>query len=225
MITMANPAELLHSIFIKWNNRGKTAVAARDDGELLEHRHAVRYLEEINELLDIAERAGKRVATYRKFFPIWLKTVFMYSSSWTGTNSGGIQQSQIDQLDNLINLLDEFVITPEEEATADLQDYLREVLSALDEDTSLSIPVRESARSVTNHMLGCIDDLTVAGEYDFKKSLERLLGALATVVLQTKKKDMWHGLLNKFVYPYAVGNLPQIGNPMPIFEVVAGAGS
>jgi hypothetical protein len=113
---MANPAELLHDLFVSWDNDKQSAKMARNDAASLRvHRQAVRYLDSIDELLDVAEAAGKRVKNYRAYFRLWTRTVFNFPNSWQGSGSGGINVEQIRHLENLIDLLDDFVerIDPE----------------------------------------------------------------------------------------------------------------
>lgn len=225
MMVMANPAELLHDLFVRWNHSGLTAEGARRDPDLVQHRNAVRYLSEIEELISVAERDGKRVGTYRRNFPVWVKTVFHFPQHWRSSSSGGISQNQIDALENLIDLLDGYVIAPDQSKFLDLREYLDFVGKNLAEDKSLSTDVRESAGTVIAHLLGCMDDLTVTGDFEFGKAIERLLGVLASVAFRSKQKNRWRTVLDMFVYPYAVGNLPSIEDGVQFFQIMAGSGS
>lgn len=222
---MANPAELLHDLFVRWNSDSGTAEYGRQDPGLAQHRHAVRYLSEIEELIDVAERDGKRVGAYQRYFPVWVKTVFNFPRNWKGPDTGKITQNQIDILGNLIDLLDGYVVAPDHSKFLDLRTYLEFVGKNLAEDDSLSPDVRESAGTVIAHLLGCIDDLTVVGDFEFAKAIERLLGVLATVALRSKQKKRWRTVLDLFVYPYAVGNLPSLEEGIQFFQIMAGSDS
>ena len=222
---MANPAELLHALFVQWNSPTGTAEGSRQDPDLIQHRHAVRYLSEIEELIEVAERDGKRVEAYQRYFPVWVATVFHFPKNWNGTDTAKIAQNQIDILGNLIDLLDGYVVAPDHSKFLDLRTYLEFVGKNLAEDDSLSPDVRESAGTVIAHLLGCIDDLTVVGDFEFAKAIERLLGVLATVALRSKQKDRWRTVLDLFVYPYAVGNLPSLEEGVQFFQIMAGSGS
>ncbi|WP_313007362.1 hypothetical protein [Corynebacterium variabile] len=221
---MANPAELLHDLFVRWNAPNTAPSSGRNDPSLVMHRHAVRYLGEIEELLSVAERNGKRVGSYREYFPLWVKTVFNFPNSWGTPASGAISNEQILHLDNMVDLLNEFVVSPDESKFLDLREYLNLVGKNLAADDSLSPAVRESAGTVITHILGCMDDLTVIGDFEFGKAIERLLGVLATISLRSSQKDRWRKVLDLFVYPYAVGNLPMLSDGAQFFQLMAGSG-
>lgn len=221
---MANPAELLHGIFVRWNAPNASAAGGRNDPTLVQHRHAIRYLDEIDELIEVAERDGKRVGPYRRYFPEWVETVFNYAESWRANGSGEITQTQIDTLENLIDLLDGYVVAPDRSKFLDLRNYLNVVGKNLAEDESLSSDVRESAGTVIAHLLGCIDDFTVIGDFEFGKAIERLLGVLATITLRSKQKERWHTVLNDFVYPYVVNNLPGVAAGAGFAQLMFGSG-
>ncbi|MGO1992253.1 MAG: hypothetical protein ACTH2Y_10555 [Corynebacterium sp.] len=222
---MANPAELLHDLFVSWNATGTSASAARKDPDLVQHRNAVRYLGEIDELLEIAKKNKKRVGTYRSYFPLWVKTVFNYPGSWGGQNTAKIDQNQIDQLDNLIDMIDGFVVSPDKETLDQFREYVRLIEWNLDEDESLSPAVRESARAVCVHMLSCVDNLAVTGSFEFGKAFERLLGVLATVTLRSSQRSRWRTVVDFLVWPYAVANLPQIEEGRQFLELMVGTNS
>lgn len=222
---MANPAELLHDLFVRWNAEGKTASTARNDNELVQHRNAVRYLDEIDELLSIAEARKKRVGTYRRYFPLWVRTVFNYPEAWKGQNTAKIGQTQIDQLDNLIDMIDEFTVSPDKPSLSQFREYVRLIEWNLGQDESLSPAVRESARAVCVHMLSCVDNLAVTGSFEFGKAFERLLGVLATVTLRSSQRSRWRAVINFLVWPYAVANLPQIEEGRQFLELMFGTNS
>jgi hypothetical protein len=69
-----------------------------------------------------------------------------------------------------------------------------------------------------------MDDLTVIGDFEFGKAIERLLGVLATISLRSSQKDRWRKVLDLFVYPYAVGNLPMLSDGAQFFQLMAGSG-
>lgn len=216
---MANPAELLHDLFVSWNNDKQSAQSARHDtASLVTHRRAVRYLDGIDELLDVAEATGKRVKNYRDYFPYWAQTVFHFPRSWQGSNTGAINVEQIRHLENLIDLLDDFVERIDTEKFEALSTYLTLVERTLDEDESLLDSVKRSARAMIIHLRGCMEDFAIVGDFDFEKALERLIGVLAHVGLRSQKKDVWSEVMGQFVFPYMVNNLPAISDGVGVIS-------
>lgn len=216
---MANPAELLHDLFVSWNNDKQSAQGARLDSETLAaHRRAVRYLDGIDELLDVAQAAGKRVRTYRAYFPAWTKTVFHFPRNWTGSNTGAIKLEETRHLENLIDLLDDFVERIDPEKFEALSTYLTLVEKTLTEDESLPDSVKRSARAMITHLRGCMEDFAIVGDFDFEKALERLIGVLANVGRRSQKKDVWSKVMGQFAFPYAVNNLPSISDGVSVIS-------
>lgn len=220
---MANPAELLLGIFSSWNKQGKTAESARSDGALSQHFQAARLITEIEELLDVLDSLGKRTCVYRRQIPAWKKTLFNYPRNWKSSDTGVINQTQLDHLDTLVDKIGEVLPVPEQARIESLKGYLDKVLEELAEDDSLSPAVRDSAIAVTNNVIGCIDDLQVLGTFAFSQAFERLLGCLAIVALRSKKKSTWKRVLDGMIYPYAVNNLPSLEAAGATFKSITSA--
>ncbi|WP_139024455.1 hypothetical protein [Corynebacterium nuruki] len=155
---------------------------------------------------------------YRTYFPLWTRTVFNFPNSWQGTSSGGINVEQIRHLENLIDLLDDFVERIDPAKFEALSTYLTLVEKTLDEDESLPDSVKRSARAMITHLRGCMEDFAIVGDFDFEKALERLIGVLAQVGLRSEKKDEWSKVMGLFVFPYMVNNLPAISDGVSVIS-------
>lgn len=208
---MANPAELLFDQLVEWNSSKHTASQARNDSkDLALHRRAIHNLNDINQLLRHMESLGKRVGVYKRTFPKWVQIVFRYPGGWQGTGTGKIDQIDLDHLENLIDALDPFVPKLETERFEDIDKYLSDVQSLLDEDDSLDTLTRESAREAVSNVREALADFEKHGDFRTEKLFQLLLGQLAYVTLRSSKRGKWKKVLDDFVVPYSVGQFPEI---------------
>lgn len=206
---MANPAELLFDIFTSWNSAISTVKARNDSDALPRHRLAVTHLNDIERLLDIMASDGKRVSTYKMRFPQWVKIVFNYPHSWEG-NYGTIDGGALESLENLIDTMASYVPTMDEARFDELKVYLDKVEEALRDDDSLSAAVAAGTMTLVQNLRTILDQYTVCGDLQLEQALERLLGNLAKVTLHSKHATRWRKLIDEFVFPYAVGQLPEL---------------
>lgn len=217
---MANPAELLYDIFDSWHDTTKKTHSARNDSDLQEHMYAAKLLLQVEASLEILEKAGKNVRTHQRYVPEWRKMLFNYRRSWTG-DSAQTRGPNLDMLGAAIEVVGMAVEEPDPEKIEKLVTYLSDVKEKLSEDDSLPKYIRLSAEATVDNILGAIKDGGVVNSYEFSQQIEQLLGTLATIALRSKRTDMWKGVLNAFVYPYAVSQLP--GLPVSeTYELVKG---
>lgn len=165
------------------------------------------------------------MSAYRSYFPHWVKTVFRYPHGWELSGSGEIDIEQIRHLDTLVDIIGDFVQEADPDKFEDLSAYLKLVETALTEDTSLPLSVLAPARAALANLRGCIDAYEVVGAFDFAKGVERLLGALAMVAISSNEKARWRKLINAFVVPYAVNNLPGLAAGAGLVQLMLGSGS
>lgn len=206
---MANPAELLFDIFKSWNSNSAPVKARNDSDALPRHRLAVAHLNDIERLLDIMHSDGKRVFTYKKRFPQWVKIVFNYPRDWQH-NYGTIEDGAMESLENLIDTMDSYVPKMDEARFDELKKYLDKVEKALHDDDSLSAAVTAGTMTLVQNLRTILDQYTVCGDLQLEQALERLLGNLAKVTLRSKHAARWRTLIDEFVFPYVVGQLPEL---------------
>ena len=207
---MANPAELLFNLLTSWNSSSSAANARKDSGSLENHRHAVRYLAEIDQILHSMENDGKRTNSFRRAYPEWVKTVFCYPKDWAHVETGPVSQSSRDVLEGLIDYADMYLPKVDEEKFDTLKAYLETVETALLEDDSLSDVVKSSCRSLIQNLRTIVDNYSVHGSFELDQCLQNLLGNLALITLRSRARSKWQTILNTFVFPYAVGSVPAI---------------
>lgn len=206
---MANPAELLFNQFTEWRASDKTALSARPDtDDLALHRRAIQNLNDIRSLLLAMENAGKRVGVWKRAFPRWTRIIFCYPGSWRGGGSGGIQQKDLDDLETLIDAVDPFVTKLDESAFEKFRSYLDEVEEALEEDDSLDEHFKESVRVAVRNVREAFDRFTTVGDYRTDEALKSLLAQIALVMVRSQNKNKWEKILNRWIFPYAVNQLP-----------------
>lgn len=205
---MANPAELLFNQFSQWNAPGKTALSARSDNDdLALHRRAVQNLNDIRSLLLAMENAGKRVGVWKRAFPRWTRIIFWYPGNWSG-GSAGIEQKDLDDLETLIDAVDPFVTKLDESAFEKFRNYLDEIEEALREDDSLDAHFKESVRIAVRNVREAFDQFTTVGDYRTDEALKSLLAQIALVMVKSQNKNKWEKILNGWIFPYAVNQLP-----------------
>ncbi|STC97731.1 hypothetical protein [Corynebacterium renale] len=213
---MANPAELLLTLFEKWNQDSGFVAETRGDDDLLStHRQALTYIDQMSALIDELESRGKRVRFHRAYLPRWIKTVFNYPRHWDSSGDKAIiDERQLQQLESLANDLDDIVPEADAAQIEAFKNYLTAVLTALEEDKTLPDDVRKQAKAVIIHIQTVVDQLAVVGEFELQGSLDRLLGVLLRVAATSQQHARWVKILKTFVWPFVTGNLTGITAPM-----------
>lgn len=200
---MANPAELLHSLFSSWiSNTTHTVKDARNDPQLKEHRRAITYLDSIERLLDRMDDDGKRTTIWRKHFPTWVNTVFNYPNQWSQANKGTMSGVSIDHLETLIDYANDYSPKIEVEKLPLLGLYIEAVKVALADDDSLPKDVKHVALRVLNNVESMMDEITQIDSVDFEKAILELLSVLAVTVIRSKNQGRWEGWTSAFVWPF-----------------------
>ncbi|AIT89183.1 hypothetical protein [Corynebacterium ulcerans] len=206
---MANPAELLYNLFSQWNNSSSTPYLQReDDASLTNHRLAVKYLGEIDLMLKAMENEGARTRSFRNMYPRWVQTVFVYPNHWRDANYGAISDHSLDVLESLIGYFDSYVTQIDEQKFEDLKKYLDRVEEELLKDDSLDASVKASAQALIQNVRTVMDNYAVRGDFEFEQCLNNLLGNLAIITIRSQRKDTWKKILDDFIFPYTVNNLP-----------------
>lgn len=209
---MANPAEILFNQFNEWR-KDQSANSLRKDTESLQHhRIMVRHLNDVEKLLTVMEKDGKRVQSFRKYFPVWSQFLFAYPDGWGISSNTLISVTDLDALDMLIDPIDGYCLHADEDKFDDLRAYLDRVKQALDDDETLPSTVKLSTRTLVENLVTIIDSYAIYGDVRLDDALQRLLGNLAMVAMQSKKSDIWRKILDRFVFPWLANQLP--GLPM-----------
>lgn len=224
---MANPAELLLGIFRTWDDQAKNNVGAAssrgDDESLAQHRHAVAYLNQIEELLDAMSADGKRVGAYQRQFPEWARHVFRFNGNWSQFDPGTPDHAR-DVLENLIDALAPYVPALDPERFEELKNYLHKVRETLQDDGSISRATRQGALVLVENLLTLIDSYTVVGDFELERALQSLLGSLAYAASQSSNRAKWAAVITGFFIPYSVNQVPGFELPSvpKLLELVQG---
>lgn len=201
---MANPAELLHTLFVSWSSKPSSTVAdARNDPQLKEHRRAVGYLDSVDKLLDRMDADGKRTTIYRKHFPTWVKTVFNYPHQWSQGSKATINQTAIDHLETLIDYADGYSPKIDVNKLPIFDLYLEAVSCAINDDDSLPDDVKHVALRVVQNVQSMLDEIDSVDSVDFERAILELLSALVLTVMRSRKQGRWEGWTAGFVWPFA----------------------
>lgn len=200
---MANPAELLLDMFYKWRNAQITAEQSRNDQDFKNHRAAMKYLIEIEELLPVLNENGTRTAVFERFVPQWSAIILSYPRGWRDVHSGAIDQVPLDQLEALVGYLDLVVIPTDPSKFALLDLYLDAVLIALDDDETLPAQAKNQVRAIIKNIRHCMLNFSVVGDYEFSKAIDQLFASLSSIVMKSQKKERWSNWEDRFVWPFA----------------------
>lgn len=222
---MANPAELLLDIFSKWDTARKSDLSAQesraDTESLRDHRFAIGYLNQIDELLNAMDSAGKRVGPYRRQFPVWVQHTFNYGRVWTHKDPGTPKHA-FDVLEGLIDALAPFVPVLEPKHFETLKEYLHTVRETLNEDDSIPRGTKQGALVLVENLLTLIDSYNVVGDFEIERTLQSLLGSLAWAATQSSKRERWRDILTGFFIPYATSQVPgfEIPSVPQLLEII-----
>lgn len=203
---MANPAQLLHEIFVSWNHADKSAQKARGvNGTNWDtHTRAVRFLDEIAEILRLLESHGRNMRVARETMPTWYQTVFVFNYGWSGANTGAIDQRALDNLEQLAERLQDVVPEVAAGGIEQINQYIDLVRKTVLADTSLPTELRSHINDVVDHVRWCTDNYAIAGDFSLQDAVERLSGAIVRGYATSGEKSKWKDVLDKFVWPFTV---------------------
>lgn len=206
---MANPAELLHDQFVSWHDEAENVPATRARGgwgsDTVEaHLQAGRHLNAIDDLLRQMEAAGRRVITYRKYFPIWVQIAFAYPKGWKGHGSAQIDPVAIEHLGNLGDALTVFVPVMQPDGAQAIYDFTTRVSELLDLDPDIPDSLKTHVRDVIQHVHWCLRNYEKVGDFDLSAAVERLAASVIRAATTSKNKTRWGSVFNNFAWPFGV---------------------
>lgn len=205
---MANPAEILFNQFNEWYKEDWAKSVRKDSNSLTRHRIMVGHLDDLEKLIAMMAADGKRVSVYQRHFPSWSKFLFAYPRAWDTKSTDLLSYDSLEHLETLIEYCDSYCLHADEEKFDDLKAYLNRVKQALDEDETLPSTVTLSTRTLVENLVTIIDSYAIYGDVRLDDALQRLLGNLAMVAMQSKKTDVWRKILDDIVFPWLANQLP-----------------
>lgn len=213
---MANPAQLLFAQLSAWHvidQRRTTAQVRHVHGSNVgweQMRMAVRHLDAIEELLTQMSQAGRDVSVYHRHFPSWTTAVFAYPNGWNKMGLCDVNQQMLDHLHTLGDLMEILVPTLSPTGDGELRSFCARLLNTLDDDPTIPDPLKLHLREVVRHLEWCLDQYAVAGDFEVRKAVERLVAAMAQVAGASENPDRWKTVLNTWVWPFAVNMVSAI---------------
>ena len=143
------------------------------------HRIMVGHLNDVEKLLTVMEKDGKRVQSFRKYLPAWSRFLFAYPSGWGANSRSLISVADLDALDMLIDPIDSYCLHADEEKFDDLKSYLDRVKQALDDDETLPSTVKLSTRTLVENLVTVIDSYAIYGDVRLAQASRQVRFALA----------------------------------------------
>lgn len=212
---MTNPASLLLAQLENWrvpaghNFRGVRldAEGGRDDQVTAATSLAIQHLADIEEILSGMEAEGRRVEPYRRVLPRWRRWVLAYPSSWTHavSNDEYNNQSDLDLLAALADVIDQFLPVYSEEQRSSVRDSLEGIRIGLVEDMSLPQALRRHINGLLLHAFQCLDEYERFGDFELKKAVDRLIVSVNVAASVSEDKTRWQNLRDNLVYPVLAG--------------------
>ncbi|WP_288751274.1 hypothetical protein [uncultured Corynebacterium sp.] len=198
---MANPAKLLLDIFESWHNPDLHTRSARDDEDLSEHRRAMRYIVEIEQILDLLDAEGVITSVYRRYLSEWVAIVLNYPHSWTNS-WGDISVVAREHLVNLANQSRGVVPEIDTGKFKLLSEYLDSVEHALASDETLPQSAKNQVQTVIENIRTAMDNITVVGDLEFQDLIRQLFSLVWSADMRSQKKEKWEACKDRFVWPF-----------------------
>ncbi|WP_146249101.1 MULTISPECIES: hypothetical protein [unclassified Curtobacterium] len=228
-----NPAQRLHDRMIDWKERHATAmsVAASRDLETEEGMRdqmlALDDLHLVEQGLEELEREGVRVTTYRRYVPAWTRIVLSYPNGWTvGIRAEDVYpQTALDVLDGLADRWEDKRPSMSDEGKTLLREAVFETLSLVNQDQTLTPPLRLFINRLLREILAAWDDEVVGQRFDYEDAARRLWVCLFAAEAQStspERKAEWGDVIRRFFYDSAVS---MIGNaPATVLAITSATG-
>lgn len=213
---MSNPAFLLHRQFLVWNKPELPASQARnpEQDQWQTHRLMVRHLEAIDQLLNKLAERGMNVTVYRRTFPSWCAAVYAFPNGWGNPRSGALDLTALNHLETLAAWLDSEVPAVADGALDQLSEYVASIRKLLVEDGSLPPEFKGHLGQIIAHLEWCILNYSIAGDFEVRVAVERLMAGVAQAAAQSTMKDKWSTMMTTFVWPFAINIITAIPGQM-----------
>lgn len=216
---MANPAQILHGLFIKWHTSETAGVsrglnssdAAQSKAALQELRFAAMQLTSIEELLTNMRTAGIDVSKWNGPLDRWTLGLFVYPHGWGSQQQHSISFSDIEMLSMLGDILEFQIPQLSDKGSAQIRDFLTQVENSIDKHSHIDVHLRRHFINLISHIRWCLDNYDFVGEFELEKALQQLA---ATVSLQVHKDEessdspsVFRRLLENWVNPFVVASI------------------
>lgn len=221
-----NPAALLHARLTEYRDSGTSKdlrsrwrISGDDSGQVIVISDADRvalleaadWLRRLPMLIDALERDGHRVAVWRRYYPIWVNSVFAIGLKWDGmtyTPEEICPQAAMDMLDGLAGFLDMLPPGTQGIAHDQLLALVNLVSEGLDTDDTLSKQLRVHLRRVVDHLRDCVQHPEAYDLRDTAQAADDVLTAAKAAAgesTHTEWKGRWAAFRDTWVAPTVTG--------------------
>lgn len=175
ILGMANPAKLLHDHLRLWRQQANQ-MEARDlrsgDG-WISQRNAVRNLEDLIEVLDLMNAAGKDVAIELSYIPTWTKAVFAYPMGWQAPGGSIISQEMLNFLHMAGTKIDDFVPQIKAAAPDNILDSVNLIEESVLNRKDLPDLLRMYLGEVAAELRKAVQEYSITGDFVLNKAVRR----------------------------------------------------
>lgn len=210
---MANPAQILHGYFIKWNTnnyaRDARGVNPASSTSLHRLRRASAHIESLGGMIDDMEAAGEDVRIWRGAIDRWTAGLFVISGGWATPQGQSLKNSDIELLAAFGQLLSYRVPDLKPEAPAKVESVVGQIEEELDQE-SHNPHLEKYLRNIIGHIRWCMDNFSDVGEFELEKAWTQLQATLLLIDNEESSDghpSRFRKFLNNWFNPFTVGAL------------------
>lgn len=218
-----NPAALLHNLLAQYRAPAADVGVARrwhihedapthviSDDDRVSLLDAARWLIRIDQLITDLDETGGTGAIFRKYYPIWVNSVFAIGRDWTGNITASptdvCPDSAMDMLASFAALIDQTNRGLTSDAHVFLTELVTEIKLLIDEDDTLSTQLRDHLHRVVDHLDACLANPGAFDPRDFAIAVDDVITAVKAAAAETKSSEhtsRWESIRDKFIWPTA----------------------
>lgn len=215
-IPLMNPARRLHNTILLWREKHTTGAhsvagprALDSQGGMERQLDALDDLRHVEAGLDELEGQGVRVIVWRRYVADWRQLVLGYPNGWMNQADPHMvyNAAAIDQLDTLADRFDERMPSLTDQQKASLEDIVVVASKLLQEDDSLSAPLKLYLGRILTEIQNAALDERLAERFDYATAARRLwvtLMAAAEESTDEGRKTGWRNAAKRFAWDTGV---------------------
>lgn len=215
---MANPAQILHGIFIQWDtdkiasvSRGlKTGGSSEFESSVQRLRFAAMQLTAIEELLESMRANGIDVSKWDGPLSRWTQGLFLFPFGWDNRQGLSLDVRDIEMLAALGDVLQYQIPKLKSDGAEEILDFIDRLEHTVSQE-KMNEHLRRHVVNIVSHIRWCITNFEFVGEFELEKALQQLA---ASVCLQVQEDEQTSSEPSKFrefmdswVKPFTVGAL------------------
>lgn len=182
---MANPAEDLYQIFLKWRSNTnkphthsiRNLKADSPEDGWADMRYATSCLNAIMHILDLMKEQGDDVTAEKEYFQEWTNSVFSYPAGWASLGHQ-VSDDAFNSLSMFRNSCKRFLPDLDSGAVDEIKRLLRDEPEMVPPPGSYPVELFDYFTRVREHLKYCVDNLTGAGIFDLQAAAEHYRAAV-----------------------------------------------